>query len=131
MIDFIGEQDLESELQDLDSRVGDLQSLNLFGVDMTQMNAESVMGNLDKRKKGATKEEIGAVLRDLVQLVTEVDPAGQTRDFAKRKSFTYYDPYNPDNSAAFAHLRYEDDSRLRASLIVQNHREALDEIEQT
>lgn len=114
-VDFIGGGDLKSELQDLDSKVGDLQSLNLFGVDM---NADGVMDDLDNRKKNATKEEINNVLKDLVQLVTEVDPAGQTRDFSKRKSFVYYDPYNPDKSASFAHLKYEDEARLRASLIV-------------
>ena len=75
-VDFIGGSDLTSELQDLDNRVGDLQSLNLFGVDMNNMNADNVMGSLDKRRKGATKDEIGAVLRDLVQLVSEVDPSG-------------------------------------------------------
>ena len=82
------------------------------------MNADGVMDDLDNRKRGATKEEINNVLQDLVQLVTEADPAGQSRDFSQRKSFVYYDPYNPDNSASFAHLKYEDSAKLRASLIV-------------
>ena len=109
---------MRAELEDLDSKVGDLQSLNLFGVDM---NADGVMDDLEKRNKNATKEEISNILKDLVQMVTEVDPSGQTRDFSKRKSFVYYDPYNPDRSASFAHLKYEDEAKLRASLIVQNH----------
>lgn len=58
------------------------------------------------------------MLSDLVQLVTELDPSGSARDFTKRKSFVYYDPYNPDRSSSFAHLRYEDSAKLRASLIV-------------
>lgn len=66
-----------------------------------------------------------------MQLVTEADPAGQTRDFSKRKSFVYYDPYNPDNSASFAHLRYEDEARLRASLVIQNHKEAIKDIKES
>ena len=61
-------------------------------------------------------------------MVTEVDPQGQTRDFGKRKTFVYYDPYNPDKSASFAHLKYEDSARLRASLIIQNHVDSLSEI---
>jgi len=69
------------------------------------------------------------VLTDLVQMVSEVDPNGVSRDFAKRKSFVYYDPYNPDSSASFAHLRYEDEAKMRASLIVQQHLEAIQEIE--
>ena len=62
-------------------------------------------------------------------MVTEIDPSGSSRDFSKRKSFTYYDPYNPDRSASFAHLKYEDSAKMRASLIVQQHRESLGEIE--
>ena len=62
-------------------------------------------------------------------MVAEVDPNGLSRDFTRRKSFVYYDPYNPDKSASFAHLRYEDSDRLRASLIVKQHQEALEEIE--
>ena len=54
-------------------------------------------------------------------MVAEVDPNGLSRDFTRRKSFVYYDPYNPDKSASFAHLRYEDSERLRASLIVKQH----------
>jgi len=51
-------------------------------------------------------------------MVAEVDPNGLSRDFSKRKSFAYYDPYNPDVSATFASLRYEDSAKMRASLIV-------------
>ena len=105
---------MNEELEGLDEKVGDLESLNLFGV---EMDADSVMNKMQKRK-GATKEEVGAILQDLVQLVTEIDPSGASSDFNKRKSFVYYDPYNPDRSASFAHLRYEDEARLRASLVV-------------
>lgn len=77
--DFIGGRDLRDELQDLDSKVGDLESLNLFGV---EMSAESIMRNVDKRKKGTTKKEVQQVLNDLVQMVAEVDPNGLSRDFS-------------------------------------------------
>lgn len=58
-MDFIGSGDLKAELQDLDSQVGDLQSLNLFGL---EMNADSVMDQVDNRNKGATKEEVNNIL---------------------------------------------------------------------
>lgn len=70
---------MRDELQDLDSKVGDLESLNLFGV---EMSAESIMRNVDKRKKGTTKKEVQQVLNDLVQMVAEVDPNGLSRDFS-------------------------------------------------
>ena len=92
-IDFIGTRNLKDELEDLDSQVGDLASLNLFGVDMS---ADSVMEKAASRSKKATKKETEGILKDLVQMVAEIDPSGSTRDFSKRKSFTYYDPYNPD-----------------------------------
>ncbi len=86
------------------------------------MNADSIM---NKQRKGASKQEISNILSDLVKMVTEIDPSGSFKDFSKRKSFVYYDPYNPDKSSSFAHLRYEDEAKLRASLIVQYHIESL------
>ena len=67
--------------------------MNLFGVDMS---ADSIMNKASMRNKGASKEETEGVLKDLVQMVAALDPSGETRDFGKRKSFVYYDPYNPD-----------------------------------
>jgi len=90
------------------------------------MNADNIM---NKQRKGASKQEIQSILTDLVQMVTEIDPNGSARDFSKRKSFVYYDPYNPDKSSSFAHLRYEDEAKLRASLIVQQHVESLEDLE--
>mmetsp|Transcript_31294 Transcript_31294/g.41411 ORF Transcript_31294/g.41411 Transcript_31294/m.41411 type:complete len:117 (-) Transcript_31294:472-822(-) len=51
-MDFIGGRNLKEELQDLDQRVGDLESLNLFGV---EMSSDSIMRSVDKRNKGASK----------------------------------------------------------------------------
>ena len=106
---------MKDELADLDSMVGDLQSLNLFGV---EMDSDSILSSVDNRNKGATKEEVHGILQDLVQMVTEIDPSGSTRDFAQRKSFVYYDPYNPDKDQGTTHLKYEDSTKLRASLVV-------------
>ena len=94
-----------------------------------EMDSTAVINNMERRNKGASKEELKNVLQDLVQMVTEIDPAGATRDFSVRKSFVYYDPYNPEVSSSFAHLKFEDDAKLRASLVVQQHIETLDDIE--
>ena len=58
-IDFIGTRNLKDELEDLDSQVGDLASLNLFGVDMS---ADSVMEKAASRSKRATRKETQGVL---------------------------------------------------------------------
>ena len=68
--------------------------MNLFGVDM---DAEAVMDRVTKSNKEASKAEIQKVLNDLIQMVTEVDPSGTSQDFSRRKSFHFYDPYNPDS----------------------------------
>lgn len=39
----------------MDDKVGDLQSLNLFGV---EMDADAVMEKVAKRNKSASKEEV-------------------------------------------------------------------------
>lgn len=82
---------------------------------------DSAVDKVSKKRTGASKQEIGNILRDLVQMAQEIDPSGTTRDFSKRKSFVYYDPYNPERSTAFAHLEYEGEERNRASLIVEMH----------
>ena len=116
---------MQDELRDLDTKVGDLESLNLFGVDVS---ADKVLGEVEQRRKGTKKEHVKNVLNDLVQLVAQIDPSGDSRDYTKRKSFLLYDPYNPESSSAFASLRYEDSDKLRASLVIQQHIEALTEI---
>ena len=70
------------------------------------------------------------VLNDLVQMAQQVDPSGETRDFTKRKKFNYYDPYNPTDETEFAHLKYEDEAKFRASIIVDIHKQNLDQLEQ-
>ena len=70
------------------------------------------------------------VLNDLVQLAQQVDPNGESKDFSKRKKFNYYDPYNPNDETEFAHLKYEDEAKFRASVIVDLHKQSLDQLEQ-
>ena len=42
-------------------------------------------------------------------MAQQIDPSGDSRDFSKKKLFSYYDPYNIEEiNEDFAHLRYED-----------------------
>jgi hypothetical protein len=54
------------------------------------------------------------------------DQAGSFRDFGQRKAYTAYDPYNWQ--AQYASLRYEDEQKHRASVVVKMQTEALSEI---
>ncbi len=44
------------------------------------------------------------------------DPSGSLRDFGTRKYTVSYDPYNEESD--FSHLRFEDEVKLRASLVL-------------
>ena len=106
--------DLEKELAGIDS-APDMESLNLFGVNIEDFGRSSDRQNSELKK----------ILSDLVKVAQEVDPNGATRDFTKRKAFNYYDPYNPDESRQFAGLKYEDEIKLRASLVIDVHKKDL------
>lgn len=45
------------------------------------------------------------------------DPSGSFKNFSNRKAYATYDPYNEESS--YASLRYEDEVRLRASIVVE------------
>lgn len=42
-----------------------------------------------------------------------------------RKSFVYYDPYEPDESVAYAYLKFEDEQKLRASVILDVYKQQI------
>jgi len=44
------------------------------------------------------------------------DPTGSSREFHTRKSASFFDPYNEE--LEFAALKFEDEVRMRASLVV-------------
>lgn len=54
------------------------------------------------------------------------DPSGSLRDFGTRKSTVSYDPYNEESD--FTHLRYEDEVKLRASLVLNVQKRVLSDI---
>ena len=66
------------------------------------------------------------VVSDLIQEAAENDPTGSVRDFSRRKAISFEDPYNEETH--FAHLKYEDEIRMRASLVVDVKKTELEEL---
>jgi hypothetical protein len=44
------------------------------------------------------------------------DPSGMYKEYSKRKAYQNFDPYSEESQ--FASLRYEDEIRLRASIVI-------------
>jgi len=91
-----------------------MQNMDLFGI------------NIGKQRNTAKEQKkmADSVLSDLVNLAFEVDPKGVSGNYRKRKSYQYYDPYSPEaNSTTSSHLRYDDNEKLRASLVVSHFRD--------
>ena len=107
--DFLGTMSLEEEIKNLDASTGDMQNLNLFGVSMDiQVDDSTVMD-----------EQTQQIISDLVQLSQKIDPLGVSADFTKRKSFTYYDPYNEEANASSSMQSWgREEDIYRASLVV-------------
>lgn len=49
----------------------------------------------------------------------------ELQDFTIRKSFAYYDPYAPEESVAFSFLKFEDDMKLKASIVLDYFKEEI------
>ena len=119
--DFLGtDMTLANDLESLDEQVGDFESFNIFGVSLDSQNMETEV------RRGQPAHKMKKVLNDLVQMAQQIDPSGESRDFSKRKKFNYYDPYNPTDETEFAHLKYEDEAKFRASVIVDLHKQNLE-----
>lgn len=61
------------------------------------------------------------MLRDLIEL-TELASEDQISSFNVRKSFVYYDPYEPAESVTYSYLKFEDEQKLRASVVLDYYR---------
>ena len=99
-----------------------MDAVNLFGVPLGDISSHSL------RDTDKVNQETQKMLRDLVNMVEEFDEDGLAMDFSKNKNFRYYDPYNPDQSNAYAYLKYEDEAMLRASLVIDAFREDFNEL---
>jgi hypothetical protein len=51
------------------------------------------------------------------------DPDGISKNYSQRKAVASYDPYNEESQ--YAAIRYEDENKLRASMILQSYKTAL------
>ena len=47
-------------------------------------------------------------------------------NFGQRKAYTFYDPYNWESQ--YASIRYEDEVKLRASIVIDVQKSSLDQI---
>lgn len=74
-----------------------MEKLNIFGSNYEEEEDEMV-----------SNEESKAALRELLNVIDEVDSV-EIMNFKQRKAFVYFDPYNPDESVTYAHLKYEDE----------------------
>ncbi len=101
---------VESEYNQAELEGMDMHSLNLFGLPLT----EGQEGDL---RDIGSNQETQRVLRELIELSDEMGGA-QLGNFGVRKSFVYYDPYEPDESVAHAYLKFEDSTKLRASVVL-------------
>jgi hypothetical protein len=98
----------------------DMHSLNLFGVPLEDSMAKDQLGNI-----AGSNAESQKALRELIELTDEI--AGDTiSNFNIRKSFVYYDPYDPDESVATAYLKFEDRDNLRASIVLDYYKNEIE-----
>ena len=97
-----------------------MHALNLFGVPLDDTTGK----DLFKDVAGSNKET-QRVLKDLIELTEELN-GGSLSNFSMRKSFVYYDPYEPDQSVTYAYLRFEDQEKLRASVVLDYYRKEIE-----
>ena len=102
-IDFVGTKSLKEEIKSLDRKIGELDSLNLFGASIDK-TAEDLVKDLSGRKK-QDQQRMRGILADLVSMAKQIDPSGDAKDFSKRKAFNYYDPYSVDAELIESGLR--------------------------
>ena len=99
-----------------------MHALNLFGVPLDDTSSK----DLFKDVAGSNKETQRA-LKDLIEMTEEIN-GNSLSNFSLRKSFVYYDPYEPDQSVAYAYLRFEDQEKLRASVVLDYYRKEVESL---
>lgn len=112
-----------------DDSVTDVENLNLFGVPMPSDDlGTSTKDKSDKRR----------FVQELLEVMDALDPDNTLTDFEKPKTFIQFDPYvdTPDGLGAQSaieqaamSLRYEDNMKLRASLVLEAYQAQLNHIE--
>jgi len=90
-----------------------MQNLNLFGVPIED-------GDDSAKKTGSTDAK--KALKELLEVTESLDD-GKLANFNCRKSFSYFDPYNPDEEVTYTFLKFEDELKLRASIVLDFYRQ--------
>lgn len=95
-----------------------MHSLNLFGVPLEESASQF-------KDIAATSQETQKVLRDLIDLTDHI--GGNTiSNFNVRKSFVYYDPYEPNDAVTYSYLKFEDEEKLRASVVLDYYKKEVE-----
>lgn len=118
-IDYIG--------QEADVRLSDnLDNVNLFGVPLDQFGDEGTASSSDKRQ----------FMRELVDVMQAMDPDGVIMDFEKPSTYMQFDPFSPetpegleDFDSKFTAIKYEESSKLRASLVLDAYSQQLEKLD--
>lgn len=97
-------------------KLDDMDQLNLFGLPL----------ELYSRDTSKSAKDMQKTIQNLIQAALEKDSQGTFRDFGKRKAYAFYDPYSNENE--FSYLRYEDELRLRASIVVDVQKKSLENL---
>ena len=86
--DYITQTDYQQEEMD---KI-DMHALNLFGVPLDDTSGKDMFKDV-----AASNKETQKALKDLINLTEELN-GNSLSNFSLRKSFVYYDPYEPDQA---------------------------------
>lgn len=114
--------DVENEIKAMESK--NMQEMNMYGDSTLGGSDQSI--NQKEDPIGAHNQKIRDLVKDMIQEAQEADPEGRYKNFGERKAFSAYDPYNHTNF--FSHLRYEDEIKLRASIVIDEQMRALTDL---
>jgi hypothetical protein len=95
------------DVEDVSSRIGDMQAVNLFGVQVSRQ---------ETRDSDWHSRELTKVLGDLMQAAVNADPQGTVSDFSKRKAVSVHSPYETED--IFSFLKFDASDSQTASLVI-------------
>lgn len=71
--------------------------------------------------------EMQKIVKEMVMQARDDDPEGSFMNYSQRKAYATYDPYHWESQ--YASIRYEDEVKLRASIVIDVQKAALDQVE--
>ena len=102
---------------------------------LSELNSLDVGGDPQSLKERNNKRVyVQDLLNVMEQLDESADPdgVGLVQDFSKGKSFVHFDPYGEDSmmESYYSALKYEDSTKLRASIVLEAYSKQVEGIEQ-